>query len=144
MCKVSKIVQDVQDDLTKVRKLDGKVSNLKHDYDRLREQAMSITAQISGMPRSSDVSDKIGNVIALLDEFQKKIDRAESEFKAHRDYVVERLSHLPHDECMALFYYYVMYWSVPQIAEELHCSRATVYNLFTRGKQKLFHLDSKR
>ena len=103
-----------------------------------------MTAPLDDMPHGSGVTDKVGNVAAQLADLYAEIDRATDAYVDHKNDVIRDLAQLPDDQCRALYWRYIKYWSPKEIMTALGCCRKTVYNLFAKGLINLFHLHTKR
>ena len=103
--------------LAQVRILDVRINNKIKEMQRVMDLATKITASMSGMPRPSGVSDKVGEAAVRLSHLSAELDRITDELIDTRADVVKLIETLPPDEYAVLHAVYVQGQTVEEVAD---------------------------
>ena len=93
--------------LGQLSRLDAQINNKLQEKQWVTELALHITPSLTGMPRPSGTSDKVGNAAVRLAMLEREIDRIVDKLIDTRIEIVKLLETLPHDEYNVLHQYYV-------------------------------------
>ena len=93
--------------LGQLSRLDAQINNKLQEKQWVTELALHITPSLTGMPRPSGTSDKVGNAAVRLAMLEREIDRIVDRLIDTRIEIVKLLETLPHDEYNVLHQYYV-------------------------------------
>lgn len=110
--------------------------------------ATSVTQVNDGMPHSSGVSDKVGNIVAKIIEAQKRTNEQIDRYIDIRNDVIWHIEMLPPKQYMVLHWLYVRkrehreknqswYYTWREVAENLGCSEQNISNTRKRAVKNL-------
>lgn len=103
--------------LRRLTRLNALIDNKLLEKQKILELATKITPNLSGLPRPSGVSDKVGNAALQLAAVEAEIDRAVDRLVDARKEVLAMLETLPTDEYHVLHQYFVLGRTVEAIAD---------------------------
>lgn len=116
--------------LNNVRKYDYIIKDLELQRIELRTMAEKTTAgNLDGMPRGSEVSDKVGNLSAKLTDATKELNRAMIRYIDYKRDVMDMISKLDAKQYRVLHDRYILYKPFLQIADEMHYSRQQIWRI---------------
>lgn len=102
--------------LGQLSRLDAQINNKLQEKQWVKELALHITPSMTGMPRPTGTSDKVGNAAVRLAMLEREIDRIVDKLIDTRIEIVKLLESLPHDEYNVLHQYYVQGHTMEDIA----------------------------
>lgn len=116
--------------LNNVRKYDYIVKDLERQRVELRTIAEKTTAgNLDGMPRGSEVSDKVGNLSAKLADTLRELNTALIRYVDYKRDVMDLITKLPTNQYRVLHDRYILYRPFMQIAEDMHYSRQQIWRI---------------
>ena len=133
-------VQDVQaviDWLEQVKKLDELIDAKTAERDQLWALATKITPEMSDMPHSSGVSDKVGNMSAKLADLARETNEVMDQYINYKASVVAILEKLPANEYGVLHRYYIRYMTWEEVAADMNVCGMTVWRWWQKGLKNL-------
>lgn len=130
-------VQAVCDWLDQVKKLDELINAKLAERQQLWDMATKITPELTGMPRGSGVSDKVGNTAARLADLAKETDDLVDRYVDHRDLVIKTLEKLPPMEYGALHRHFIQYMTWEEVAADMGKSYMQVWRYKKKGLETL-------
>jgi DNA-directed RNA polymerase specialized sigma24 family protein len=106
---------------------------VKLEKVRLLEMATKITAGMDGMPHSTEVTDKVGNIGAKMAQLSGEEDALE----ARRDKLIGMVKSLPADQCGVLYRYYIQGMTLEKVAEDMNISVSSAKRYKKAGLEML-------
>lgn len=107
--------------LKRCRAAKGEIDRLQQRIEQRREVLDSLSApqaDPNGGSRSAGDRDKIGRILADIDELEREIDERREAERAEKVAAVVLLDLVPDLESKVLLDYYVKRWDTPQIARK--------------------------
>lgn len=86
-----------------------------------------------GMPRGSDVSDKVGNLSAKISDIRDDIIEANLKYLERKKEVLDVIRQLELGQYNVLFHKYILGMRMMDIAEAMHYSRQTVWRYYEKA-----------
>lgn len=118
--------------LEQIEKIDELISSTESEIQRTFGKATNKVSSLDGMPRSSGVSDKVGdNAVKLVALEKKKIS-----LESQKEYIIKILERLPTKEYGVIHRRYVRYMKLEDIAAEMNYSTVHVWRI----EQKAFEI----
>lgn len=105
--------------LEQVRLLDARIDRKLIEKQRIMELATRITPSLSGMPRASGNSDKIGDTAVRLVEIEEQINDLIDHLIDKRAEIIALLETLPVQDYTVLHQYYIQGVTLAAIAENM-------------------------
>ncbi len=130
-------VQDVQDWLEQVRKLDELINAKLAERDQVMDLATGVSSEMDGMPHASGKSDKVGNAAVKLADLATEIDRLIDMYVDFKRDVVAALEKLPANEYGVLHRYYIRYMTWEEIAQDMGYCTVQVWRYKVKGLKRL-------
>lgn len=116
---------NVHEWLEQIEKIDELISSTESEIQRTFGKATNKVSSLDGMPRSSGVSDKVGDNAVKLVALEKKKKSLESQ----KEYIIKILERLPTKEYGVLHRRYVRYMKLEDIAAEMNYSTVHVWRI---------------
>ena len=107
--------------LKRCRAAKGEIERLQQRIEQRHEVLDSLSApqaDPNGGSRSSGDRDKIGRILADIDELEREIEARKEAEKAEKVAAVTLLDMVPDLESKVLYDYYIKRWDTPQIARK--------------------------
>lgn len=123
---------NVHEWLEQIEKIDELISSTESEIQRTFGKATNKVSSLDGMPRSSGVSDKVGDNAVKLVALEKKKKSLESQ----KEYIIKILERLPAKEYGVIHRRYVRYMKLEDIAAEMNYSTVHVWRI----EQKAFEI----
>lgn len=134
---MTKEAQEVHFWLNQVKMLDQLINAKLAERERLMALATNMNANMDGMPRGNNVSNKVGNTVVKLVELANETDKLVDSYIAQRTKVLQALETLPPNEYGVLHRYYIKYMTWDEVAEDMSYSRMQVWRLKNSGLERL-------
>lgn len=110
--------------LERIQDLDELIDAKILEKEDLLERATSMAPNMDGMPHAPGVSDKVGNGATRLAAKAEEINRLTDMLIDYRDEALALLEQLPPLEYRVLHRFYVMYWTMDKIAQDMPSPRS--------------------
>ena len=110
--------------LERIQTLDELIDAKILEKEELLERATSMAPNMDGMPHAPGVSDKVGNAAARLADKADEINRLTDQLIDYRDEALALLEQLPPLEYRVLHRFYVLYWTMDRIAQDMPSQRS--------------------
>lgn len=134
--------------LEQVKKADAMIEDKRAEERELWALATSMGGNLDGMPRGTDVSDKVGNIVQKIIEAQERTNAQIDRFLDIREDVIRHVEMLPPKQCRVLKWLYIMkreqrkknqswYYTWQEVAEILGCTEQNISNLRKRAVRNL-------
>lgn len=123
--------------LERIQDLDELIDAKILEREDLYERATSLTPNMDGMPHASGVSDKVGNAATRLADKAREIDHLTDQLIDYRDEALALLERLPPLEYRVLHRFYVMYWTMDKIAQDIGKSERQCHRIKGNGLRRL-------
>lgn len=120
-----------------IKKLDVLINNELLEKERLFALSTKVNQELSDMPRGTNTSDKIGDGAVKLLMKQQEIDHITDVFVDLKEEIKAQIRTLPVDECDVLYKYYVLDWSLFDIADEREQTVDWIKKLKWKGISKI-------
>lgn len=105
--------------LERIQKLDELIDAKILEKEDLLERATSLAPNMDGMPHAPGVSDKVGNAATRLADKAAEINILTDQLIDYRDEALHLLERLPPLEYRVLHRFYVKYWTMATIAQDM-------------------------
>lgn len=134
--------------LEQVKKADAMIEDKRAEERELWALATSMGGNLDGMPRGTDVSDKVGNIVQKIIDAQERTNAQIDRFIGIREDVIHHVEMLPPKQCRVLKWLYIMkreqrkknqswYYTWQEVAEILGCTEQNISNLRKRAVRNL-------
>lgn len=123
--------------LERIQKLDELIDAKILEREDLMERATSLAPNMDGMPHAPGVSDKVGNAAARLADKAAEINRLTDQLIDYRDEALRLLEKLPPLEYRVLHRFYVKYWTMDTIAQDVGKSERQCHRIKGNGLRRL-------
>jgi len=123
--------------LERIQKLDELIDAKILEKEDLLERATSLAPNMDGMPHAPGVSDKVGNAATRLADKAAEINRLTDQLIDYRDEALALLEQLPPLEYRVLHRFYVKYWTMDTIAQDVGKSERQCHRIKGNGLRRL-------
>lgn len=130
-------VQDVQDWLEQVKRLDELITAKLAERSQLMDMATRMTPEMSDMPHGTGVSDRVGDVVVKLVSLAKETDELVDKYVDKKAAVVAALEKLPPMEYAVLHRHYIRYMTLGEIAEDMDYCYMQIWRYKEKGLKSL-------
>lgn len=128
---------DAQEYLKQVKQKSVMIEHKKEEQRELEEYATCVSRVNDGMPRSTDVSDRLSKAVAKLIDLQIETASMICDFSYMRADVIKHLEQLPETQYEVLYMRYIKGMKETDVAEKMnYCER----HIRRIGKQGLKNL----
>lgn len=120
------------------RKLGMEIDRKLEEYARLRAWALRISPVLSGMPKGSGITDRVGNVVERLIEVNETINREIDEYLNRREEIsaaIEALEDPTLRTILGLYYLNGATWE--EVSQKAHYSYMQVTRLQEKALEAL-------
>ena len=107
------------------------------EREQLLSLATKVTANNDGMPHSSGVSDKVGNIAVKMAALSAEIDALIDKYVDYKQQVNKALQKLPANQYGVLHRRYVLQMSWDEIAYDMSYSRMQIWRIHNSGLKGL-------
>jgi hypothetical protein len=134
--------------LERVKDADAKIDAKRAEERELWAIATSVTQSNDGMPHTTGVSDKVGNIIHKIIEAQNRTNEQIDRYIDIRDDVIRHIEMLPLKQYTVLHWLYVRkrdrreknqswYYTWREVAENIGCTEQNLANVRKRAVRNL-------
>lgn len=123
--------------LERIQKLDELIDAKILEKEDLLERATSLAPNMDGMPHAPGVSDKVGNAATRLADKAFEINLLTDQLIDYRDEALHLLERLPPLEYRVLHRFYVKYWTMDRIAQDVGKSERQCHRIKGNGLRRL-------
>jgi len=115
--------------LGEIKKLDELIDAKIAERDRIREMAVSTNANISGMPHTPGVSDKVGALVCKLVDIETELNDMIDKYIRLKADINAALEKLPPKHYGVMHRYYIQRMKNEAIAAEMHYSTVQIWRI---------------
>lgn len=133
-------VEKVIEWLERVRKLDELITAKEIEYQQLMTMATRMAPEMTGMPHSGGVTDKVGNYGVKLAMVTYETNAAWDRYIDERAEVIRILETLPAKEYGVLHREYIRYMTQDTIAQDMGYSTVQIWRIKQSALKMLKHV----